>query len=150
MTEGLCSHSRHVGVLSLEKRDQERQRAGDASDGRVVDSARARAINNQMDWECSGCGMVNFAKYISCKGCKRQVDASTKHLNNRFKELKNERFARVFANDKSRALQTAAAVAAAAIGGNEPTGQRADGSAVFAAPNNRASFQQYAVGGDEE
>lgn len=25
-----------------------------------VDSTRARSINRQMDWECSGCAMVNF------------------------------------------------------------------------------------------
>ena len=118
----------------------------DTDQQRVINSSvkHARSINKQMDWECSGCGHHNFAKYIVCTRCNRTVDASTKYITNRLQELKNERFARVFANDESRNLQKAAAMAASAIGADEAGGgQRADGSAVLKAPHHRAAFQQY-------
>ena len=88
--------------------------------------------------------MVNFAKHVVCRSCKRHVDKDTRHLNNRLHELKNERFAREFKNDESRTMQNAAALAAAAAA--EATtageGQRADGSCAKAAPSQRASFRQ--------
>uniref|UniRef100_A0A7S0PXJ7 G-patch domain-containing protein n=1 Tax=Coccolithus braarudii TaxID=221442 RepID=A0A7S0PXJ7_9EUKA len=63
-----------------------------------VDSNKARTINNQMDWECGECGKFNFARSVVCHDCKAHVDANTKYLSNRLKELKQERFARVFGN----------------------------------------------------
>lgn len=48
-----------------------------------VDSNRARTMNGQMDWECSGCGMLNFAKYVTCQKCHKHIDGSTKYVTNR-------------------------------------------------------------------
>ena len=62
----------------------------------MIDSNKARTINNQMDWECGACGQFNFARSVTCHACKHQVDGSTKYLSNRLKELKRERFDRVF------------------------------------------------------
>ena len=56
-----------------------------------VDSNKARTINNQMDWECSGCGTFNFARTITCITCKKHVDSTTKYLSNRLKEIKRVR-----------------------------------------------------------
>ena len=69
----------------------------DTDQQRVINSSvkHARSINKQMDWECSGCGHHNFAKYIVCTRCNRRVDASTKYITNRLQELKNERFPRL-------------------------------------------------------
>lgn len=53
-----------------------------------VDSNRARTINNQMDWECSECGQINFARTLTCHSCKAHVNADTKYLTNRLKEMK--------------------------------------------------------------
>ena len=53
-----------------------------------VDSNRARTINNQMDWECSECGQFNFARTLTCHSCKAHVNADTKYLTNRLKEMK--------------------------------------------------------------
>lgn len=53
-----------------------------------IDSARARSINNQMDWECSECGKFNFARTVVCHFCRHHVDANTKYLSNRLKEIK--------------------------------------------------------------
>ena len=53
-----------------------------------VDSNRARTINNQMDWECSACGQFNFARSLTCHSCKAHVNADTKYLTNRLKEMK--------------------------------------------------------------
>lgn len=64
-----------------------------------IDSARARSINNQMDWECSECGQFNFARTVVCHSCRHHVDANTKYLTNRLKEIKYERFAQVFGSD---------------------------------------------------
>ena len=60
------------------------------------DSSKARTINNQMDWECGQCQQFNFARSVHCHACNHHVDANTKYLTNRLKELKQERFARVF------------------------------------------------------
>jgi hypothetical protein len=60
------------------------------------DSSKARTINNQMDWECGECAQFNFARTVYCHACNHHVDAKTKYLTNRLKELKQERFARVF------------------------------------------------------
>merc|ERR1712087_734056 len=65
-----------------------------------VDSNKARTINNQMDWECGECGQFNFARTVVCHTCKAHVDTNTKYLSNRLKELKQERFARVFGQSK--------------------------------------------------
>jgi len=64
-----------------------------------IDSARARSINNQLDWECSECGKFNFARTLVCHFCRHHVDANTKYLTNRLKEIKYERFAQVFGSD---------------------------------------------------
>ena len=61
-----------------------------------IDSNKARTINNQMDWECGQCGQFNFARSVSCHSCHHHVDKDTKYLSNRLKELKHERFSRVF------------------------------------------------------
>ena len=53
-----------------------------------VDSNRARTINNQMDWECSECGQFNFARTLTCHSCRAHVNADTKYLTNRLKEMK--------------------------------------------------------------
>ena len=62
----------------------------------MIDSNKARTINNQMDWECGQCGQFNFARSVSCHSCHHHVDKDTKYLSNRLKELKHERFSRVF------------------------------------------------------
>ena len=38
----------------------------------------------------------NFARSVSCHSCHHHVDKDTKYLSNRLKELKHERFSRVF------------------------------------------------------
>ena len=63
-------------------------------------ATNARTINGQMDWECGHCGMTNFAKYLCCIQCNRQVDEKTIYVTNRLKEIKQERFARAFVNDE--------------------------------------------------
>lgn len=67
-----------------------------------VDSNCARTINNQMDWECSACGQFNFARSLTCHSCRAHVGPDTKYLTNRLKEMKHERFARVFGSDAAR------------------------------------------------
>jgi len=74
-------------------------KAGEPAEEACVDSNRARTMNGQMDWECSGCGHFNFARVVVCVQCKKHVDSSTKYISNRLKTIKHERFARVFAND---------------------------------------------------
>ena len=63
-------------------------------------ATNARTINGQMDWECGYCGMVNFAKYLQCGQCNKQIDHTTKYVSNRLKEIKQERFARAFGADE--------------------------------------------------
>ena len=53
-----------------------------------MDPTKARTINNQMDWECDGCGQFNFARTITCHSCKSQVNSETKYLSNRLKDMK--------------------------------------------------------------
>jgi hypothetical protein len=38
----------------------------------------------------------NFARSVICHNCKKHVDSTTKYLSNRLKEIKQERFAKVF------------------------------------------------------
>jgi len=40
----------------------------------------AREINQQTDWECSGCKQFNFARSLVCYACNRPVDEDTKYL----------------------------------------------------------------------
>ena len=61
-----------------------------------IDTSRARTINKQMDWECGGCGALNFARVVFCRKCKKRVGPDTTYLTNRLNELKQERFARAF------------------------------------------------------
>ena len=56
-------------------------------------SSNARSVNKQMDWECGHCDAFNFARVIVCHKCHRHVDASTRYLSNRLKEIKQQRFA---------------------------------------------------------
>ena len=77
-----------------EKRKPEKEKGADEET--EIDSNRARTINNQMDWECGQCGQFNFARSVSCHSCHHHVDKDTKYLSNRLKELKHERFSRVF------------------------------------------------------
>lgn len=69
-----------------EKRKPEKEKGADEET--EIDSNRARTINNQMDWECGECGQFNFARTVICHSCKRHVDANTKYLTNRLKEMK--------------------------------------------------------------
>lgn len=81
--------------LKSQAKMQPQKKAATTAD---VDSNKARTINNQMDWECGECGQFNFARSVICHACKAHVDHNTKYLSNRLKELKQERFARVFGN----------------------------------------------------
>ena len=54
----------------------------------MIDSNKARTINNQMDWECSACGQFNFARSLTCHSCRAHVGPDTKYLTNRLKEMK--------------------------------------------------------------
>lgn len=64
-----------------------------------IDFDKARTINNQCDWECDECGNFNFARTVTCYKCTKPIDANCKYLTNRLKEIKHERFARVFGAD---------------------------------------------------
>ena len=67
----------------------------------VVDSTHARSVNGQMDWDCSKCNAFNFARVVVCYKCGAHVDSTTHYLTNRLKDLKQQRFAHVFQDDKS-------------------------------------------------
>jgi hypothetical protein len=41
---------------------------------------RARDINNNIDWKCSSCGLVNFARVITCSKCGKEVDETTEYV----------------------------------------------------------------------
>lgn len=96
----------------------------------------ARTVNGQMDWECSYCNTFNFARVISCVSCHKQVDATTKYISNRLKEIKYERFKRYFANDDGGLGERAPNLSAV---NTDP--MRADGSVKGEAAS-RASFQR--------
>ena len=66
-----------------------------------VDSNHARSMNRQMDWLCSGCGKLNFARVVVCIDCKKHVDSTTKYVTNRLKEIKHQRFATAFQHDET-------------------------------------------------
>jgi len=91
-----------------------------------VDSNKARTINNQMDWECQECGQFNFARSVICHACKAHVDANTKYLSNRLKELKQERFARVFGGSSGPTSNFV----------SDPAAEHADQKAKLTAENN--------------
>ena len=80
-----------------------------------------------MDWECGECGQFNFARVVTCHNCKKHVDGNTKYLTNRLKEIKQERFARVFGD---QAGFTAAPVAA------DPAAEHAHARAKLTSENN--------------
>ena len=94
-----------------------------------VDSDQARTINNQMDWECGECSAYNFARVVVCHACKHHVDGATRYLTNRLKDMKQERFARVFG------AEVAAKAGLPAGSGGADAGGGAGGSG-------RAAFQQ--------
>ena len=97
----------------------------------MVDSNHARSMNKQMDWDCSGCGAFNFARVVVCYSCKRHVDDTTKYISNRLQDLKAQRFATVFQDDKD--LSRFAPVPAA-------PDARPDGSSGNSDARARASF----------
>jgi hypothetical protein len=41
---------------------------------------RARDINNNIDWRCGGCGLVNFARVLTCSKCGKEVDETTEYV----------------------------------------------------------------------
>lgn len=41
---------------------------------------RARDINNNIDWRCSKCDLVNFARVIVCNKCGAEVDENTEYV----------------------------------------------------------------------
>lgn len=95
----------NMGVSAIEQMELVQQRLAAASkvqkrqnkrEEDEVDSNRARSINNQMDWECGECSTFNFARVVTCISCRHHVDGNTRYLTNRLKELKQERFAKVF------------------------------------------------------
>jgi len=117
--------------LKVEAKRQPEKDKEEAETTAIVDSNRARTMNNQMDWECSGCSMINFARVVVCGKCSKHVDHTTKYLTNRLKEIKHERFARYFANDEAMAGK---------VHQPQQLEQRSDGSHPMRA--DRASFSQ--------
>ena len=81
------------------KRAPEKDSEADGDSTRIVDSNRARSMNNQMDWECGSCNALNFARVVVCGRCSKHIGPDTRYLTNRLKELKHERFARYSSND---------------------------------------------------
>eukprot|EP00316_Scyphosphaera_apsteinii_P004781 CAMPEP_0119308908 /NCGR_PEP_ID=MMETSP1333-20130426/12841_1 /TAXON_ID=418940 /ORGANISM="Scyphosphaera apsteinii, Strain RCC1455" /LENGTH=281 /DNA_ID=CAMNT_0007312787 /DNA_START=54 /DNA_END=899 /DNA_ORIENTATION=+ len=100
-SSGSMSALEQMELFEMRLKAQAREKAKDKSHPYDnVDSNKARTINNQMDWECGECGQFNFARTVVCHTCKAHVDSNTKYLSNRLKELKQERFARVFGQSK--------------------------------------------------
>uniref|UniRef100_A0A7S0J3Q0 RanBP2-type domain-containing protein n=1 Tax=Calcidiscus leptoporus TaxID=127549 RepID=A0A7S0J3Q0_9EUKA len=77
-----------AGLSALEQMDlfqkrlqaQDRHRPAETEDANLASIRNARTINQQTDWECSGCKQFNFARSLVCYACKRHVDEETKYL----------------------------------------------------------------------
>jgi len=95
---------------------ERRERTGkDSEESMPVQSVkRAREINNNIDWKCGKCGMVNFARVIVCNKCGAEVNDDTEYLVNHLQEKRhkaimqmvratNPEMARI-AEDNNRAL----------------------------------------------
>ena len=117
--------------LKVDAKRQPEKEKHDPEKPAIVDSNCARTMNGNMDWKCSDCGMLNFARVVVCGKCSRHIDHTTEYVSNRLKEIKHERFARYFANDDGMAGR---------VYQPQQQEQRSDGSHPTRA--DRASFSQ--------
>lgn len=56
----------------------------------AASTKRAREINNNIDWKCNKCQMVNFARVITCNKCGAEVDDDTEYLVNHLQEKRHK------------------------------------------------------------
>jgi len=92
--ESKMSKGRGDGYKAGEYRDraaERRERAGKDDDPMPAASTkRAREINNNIDWKCNKCQMVNFARVITCNKCGAEVDDDTEYLVNHLQEKRHK------------------------------------------------------------
>merc|ERR1712031_45976 len=76
-----CLNSRYKPGQYRDRAKERRERVGGDDDPMPAASVkRAREINNNIDWRCGKCNMVNFARVIHCNKCGEEVTEDTEYL----------------------------------------------------------------------
>merc|ERR1712205_251123 len=72
------------------KERRERHGGNDDDPMPAASVKRAREINNNIDWKCGKCGMINFARVILCNKCGAEVNDETEYLVNHLQEKRHK------------------------------------------------------------
>jgi len=73
-------------------RDRAAERRATGSDDALpaVSMKRAREINDNVDWKCGKCKMINFARVITCNKCGADLDNDCEYMVNHLQEKRHQ------------------------------------------------------------
>jgi len=73
-------------------RDRAAERRATGSDEAmpVESMKRAREINDNIDWKCGKCKMINFARVIVCNKCGEDLDNDCEYMVNHLQEKRHK------------------------------------------------------------